>query len=1100
MAVNMDVKNYRYRGVQKLNYYNESPDTLKKVFYHLYFNAFQPGSEMDIHLKNISDPDQRMINNKGTKADPTYESRISLLKPNEIGYLKVLSLKQDGIPLSYKVEGTILEVTLNTFLSPRNSTVLEMTFEGQVPLQIRRSGRNSNDGIALSMTQWYPKIAEYDTQGWHTDPYIAREFQGVWGDFDVSITIDKNYMIGGTGYLQNHNEIGFGYEDEEGIVEVKKHRGKTKTWRFIAPNVHDFAWVADPKLIHDKLIGPNNVTLHFLYKDKNRFKKNWQAIQPKMSEVMQFFNTHIGDYPWNQYSFLQGGDGGMEYAMCTLVAGGENYDGLLGTCIHELAHSWFQHALASNESLYAWMDEGFTSYISTLAKTALNGANGNPFERAYKTYTSLAISGEEEPATTHADRFSHNFMYSISAYVKGQIFLSQLGYIIGNENLSKALKKYYVDFKMKHPFPNDFIRSAEKVSDIHLGWYLNEWIETTHQIDYAIEKVQSKGDKTRVTLKRLGQMPMPIDVEVEYQDGTKALFYIPLRMMRGEKPNENLSIKRIVLDDWAWAYPSYQFEISKDVSQIKLIKIDPSGLMADVHKGDPFEITKQIEIYADFFKTLNKNYVDPISASELNAKGIKKMLEGTDPYTVFVSQRNIEQSKLYSETVSSNIGIQYAFIDKKIYITNIIKDSPADRKDLKIGDEITSILDFNVEEFGEQITVLLNGAVGSNINLTTLRNGKQTKHAIPVQHMGYNSCVPLFKKIDSDVGYIALREFSKQAYKEVETALAFLKTEGAKAIILDLRGNPGGLLEQAVDIVSLFVPKRTKVVTVKGKKQTHFKEYFTPKKPLDTEIPLIILVNSRSASSSEIVAGSLQDLDRAVIIGQRSFGKGLVQRYFDLKYDTQVKITIARYYTPSGRCIQALDYSKRDALGHAQQIGNQEDIFKTKGGRSVFGGGGISPDIVLKSISDSELIQQMERNYLIFKFVNEYISTQNIEKRKSFSFLDSDWQTFRIYYKNILEHSREEKVLAIQKTLEKYDYNPENRQKLAVKWIDELTEKTLKDLENLREPISKSIEIEVARRIYDEKTLLESKLEKEKIIKKSINVLKSGAYKKLIGK
>src|SRR5690606_17751551 len=278
MDIDMDVKTYKYTGTQKLVYTNNSPDVLNRVYYHLYPNAFQPDSEMDARLKSIPDPDGRMVNNLGTKADPIYESRISKLGPNEIGYINVSTLTQDGKKVQHETQGTILIVTLDKPIQPGEKTTFDMVFDAQVPVQIRRSGRNNKEGVALSMSQWYPKLAEYDDEGWHADPYIAREFYGVWGDFDVKITIDKDYTIGGTGYLQNPNEIGHGYETEP----VKKQKGKTLTWHFKAPNVHDFTWAADTDYIHDKLQVENGPLLHFLYKKTMPAVnlENWKKLQP----------------------------------------------------------------------------------------------------------------------------------------------------------------------------------------------------------------------------------------------------------------------------------------------------------------------------------------------------------------------------------------------------------------------------------------------------------------------------------------------------------------------------------------------------------------------------------------------------------------------------------------------------------------------------------------------------------------------------------------------------------------------------------------------------------------------------------------------------
>ncbi len=573
MDVTMDVNTFQYQGTQQISYTNNSPDALNQVFYHLYFNAFQPGSEMDARLSNIADPDGRMMEDK--------KSRISSLSPDEIGFLDVKNLLQNGKPVNFTIDGTVLQAILAEPIAPGETVVFSLEFNGQVPLQIRRSGRNSSEGVALSMSQWYPKMAEYDFEGWHADPYIAREFHGVWGDYDVTITLDKNYTIGGTGYLQNPQEIGHGYEAPG--TKVKKQKGNTLSWRFKAPMVHDFMWAADPEYTHDVLEMENGPTLHFLYKNKPELVENWKALQPKTAQAMEFFSKNIGPYPYEQYSVIQGGDGGMEYAMSTLITGERKLNSLIGVMAHEMAHSWFQHILATNEAKHSRMDEGFTTFISSLFMQEISeNPAENPFAGSYRGYQYLIKSGKEQPQTTHSDRYEFNSAYSIAAYSKGSIFLSQLGYIIGQDKLMETLKKYYTDFKFKHPTPNDFKRTAEKVSGLQLDWYLMDWTQTTNTIDYAIQEVVAADlENTTVVLERKGLMPMPLDILVVYQDGSQETFYVPLRMMRGGKENPYQSIKRTVLPNWAWAYPSYEFTISKPYQSIKAIQIDPSGLMAD---------------------------------------------------------------------------------------------------------------------------------------------------------------------------------------------------------------------------------------------------------------------------------------------------------------------------------------------------------------------------------------------------------------------------------------------------------------------------------------------------------------------------------------
>jgi hypothetical protein len=572
MMVDMNAEKHQYQGEQKLVYHNNSPDTLHKVFYHLYFNAFQPGSQMDVRSRTIKDPDDRV------------GDRISKLSEVEIGYIKVDQLLQDGENVQREVVGTVLEVDLSEPILPGEKSTFNMKFNAQVPLQIRRSGRDNEEGIEFSMTQWYPKIAEYDYQGWHADPYIAREFHSVWSSFDVKIRMDKDYTIGATGYLQNPEEIGHGYTDEK-----VKPKGEKLTWHFKASKVLDFTWGADPDYVHDTLEMDNGTILHFFYQDKINNKENkgtpieenWQKLQAKTKALFEYYNEHIGEYPYDQYSVIQGGDGGMEYPMCTLITGERNFESLVGVTAHEAAHSWFQHLLATNETKHEWMDEGFTTYISVLAEDKVLEQNKEfPLERAYSVYRQLATSGVEQPQTTHADRYRYNFAYGASAYSKGAVFLSQLGYIIGKENLDRTLKRYYEKWKFRHPTPNDFIRVAEKISGAELSWYLDEWTKTTNTVDYGIKDIQVdvQGRQTIITLERIGLMPMPIEVEVTLENGSKEMYYLPLRIMRWEKSGMDN-----VEDDWAWAFPTYELTLPVANYAVQKVEIDPSGKMADVN-------------------------------------------------------------------------------------------------------------------------------------------------------------------------------------------------------------------------------------------------------------------------------------------------------------------------------------------------------------------------------------------------------------------------------------------------------------------------------------------------------------------------------------
>jgi len=572
MEVELDAETANYAGTQKLVYTNNSPETLHKVFYHLYYNAFRPGSEMAVRLKSSPDKNGR------------FSVDLDSLTQDQQGFLKVIGLKQDGKAVEVVDSETILEVSLNEPILPGESSTFEMRFEGHVPDVIRRAGKNSREGVAYSMAQWYPKMAEYDVEGWNTDPYTGREFHGVWGDFDVKITLDKDYMVASSGYLQNAKDIGKGYSER---VRPKTKNGKI-TWHFVAPRVHDFTWAADPDYVHDTYPGPNGVTLHFFYKNDPKIQDNWKKLQPHTAEMMAYFNEKIGPYPYKKYSVVHGGDGGMEYAMLTLITGGRNYNSLFGVTAHELAHSWFQHILATNETKHEWMDEGFASFISALANNEILERN-NPFplEGSYRGYYQLASSGGEMPQSTNANRFFHNYAYERSAYSKGAVFLGQLGYIMGTEKLFKTLQTYYSEWKFKHPQPNDLRRIAERISGLQLQWYLTDWTQTINKIDYAIEAVTREETTTQVQLLRKELMPMPLEILVVLKDGTNELHYVPISLMRGEKENP-YPIKWIVHPDWSWSNLDYTLTIDHNKEDIETIIIDPSNLMADIDKSNNY--------------------------------------------------------------------------------------------------------------------------------------------------------------------------------------------------------------------------------------------------------------------------------------------------------------------------------------------------------------------------------------------------------------------------------------------------------------------------------------------------------------------------------
>jgi hypothetical protein len=583
IVADLDVNTNLVQGVQKLEYTNNSPDKLDKVFFHLYWNAFQPGSEMDVRSRELGGI---KINGK-PDWDSRVTDRISKLTPSEMGYQKIKSIKINGVEQTQILHGTILEVKLSKPILPKSKVVFDMVFEAQVPIQIRRSGRDNAEGIRYSMSQWYPKLCEYDYEGWHPAQYVAREFYGVWGNYDVTIKIDKSYKIGGTGVLVNANEIGWGY-DKPG-TPLKSISTSNRTWHFVGKNVHDFVWAADPNYEH-LTKKQDGVDLHVIYKKTDAANdKRWQTVLDAATTVLPYIEKRFGKYDYPQYTFLQGGDGGMEYPMATLIKGPS-----LGTVFHEWMHSWYQMMLATNENKHPWMDEGFTSWAEGEVSAYYYGLTTPPAANqdlplnhasAYDSYYYLIKKGLEEPLTTFSDHYETNFGYSINAYSKGEIFLEQLGYIVGDKVRDAILLEYYKVWRFKHPNPDDFIKVAQDVSGIQLDWYQEYWINTTKKIDYQIDSLWEENGESIVRLEKIGQMPMPIDLELTFKDGTKEIHYIPLDLMLGNKPAEN-DETRIIHDEWNWTNRMYNVKFKHRLSELISVEIDPTKRMADVNGRD----------------------------------------------------------------------------------------------------------------------------------------------------------------------------------------------------------------------------------------------------------------------------------------------------------------------------------------------------------------------------------------------------------------------------------------------------------------------------------------------------------------------------------
>ena len=518
-------------------------------------------------------------------------------------------------------------------------------------------------------------------------------------------------------------------------------------------------------------------------------------------------------------------------------------------------------------------------------------------------------------------------------------------------------------------------------------------------------------------------------------------------------------------------------------------------------KDDFFEIAKQIEIFTTLFKELNMNYVDETNPGDLMDKAIKGMLASVDPYTVYFNEQDVVKFKINNTGEYTGIGALITRSDDKLIIREPYKNFPADKAGLKAGDEIIQIGDVLLSDFKDDASQLFKGAKNTKIEVKYIRQGKTNSAQIILDEVEIKS-VPFYGKIDDKTGYIVLARFNNKASFETKEALEQLKKEGAERIVLDLRENPGGLLNEAVNICNLFVPKNEIIVTTKSKIAKHNNTYKTSKEPVDTEIPLVILVNGKSASASEIVSGALQDLDRAVIVGSRSFGKGLVQRPVDLAYGTQLKVTISRYYTPSGRCIQALDYAHKDKNGVATKTeAKNYNAFKTRKGRTVYDGGGIQPDIEMEETKSSTITEALLKNDGIFNYVTTYYYKNPNLGNQIPTFSDADFQDFKQYLKTNKFSFDTETELALKNTLaaakkEKIDesIDPEYQQLLAVLQKSEETalDKNQKEIKTL-------IVDEIIKRYQYQEGLYQYYLRNNLEIKKAVSILSNNSeYKSIL--
>jgi len=511
-------------------------------------------------------------------------------------------------------------------------------------------------------------------------------------------------------------------------------------------------------------------------------------------------------------------------------------------------------------------------------------------------------------------------------------------------------------------------------------------------------------------------------------------------------------------------------------------------------KTDYFEVAKQMEIYTTLFKELNMYYIDEINPAKLTETAINNMLEDLDPYTRYYDEQGVEQVKINSSGEYSGIGAQSKYTNNKLFIVEVYEGFSADKEGIKVGDEIIKIDDVYIKNYEtNQVASLLKGSINSAVKLKIKRQGKTLDFAVKREKITLNP-VPHYQMVTDKIGYIAFNRFNNKASSAVKNAFVDLKSQGMNKLILDLRGNPGGLLNEAINITNFFVPKNEIVVTTKAKVKKWSETYKTKREPIDLEIPIVVLINGKSASAAEIVAGSLQDLDRAVIIGQRSFGKGLVQRYRNLTYGTKLKLTISKYYTPSGRNIQELDYTHREGEEIPKFSDGNREMFKTKNGRTVYGGGGISPDVKIELPKETEATKALYNSNVIFNYANHYYyKNKEIAKPEIFIFKDSDYQDFITFVKqeeNNFKTKSEIKFASAFKTSEKENLSDPIKSSYQ-ELISQLETQKMEELKSNKEEIKEHISDEIINRYYFKKGEYQNHIVFNKSIQEAIKVLQN---------
>ncbi|MBM7418004.1 MULTISPECIES: M1 family metallopeptidase [Chryseobacterium] len=578
MDIDVNAEQFTYQGTQTLKYRNNSPDELNVVYFHLYWNAFKPNSMMDQRVASQGKNGDSRLQKDGI-------SRLASIPKNEEGAQNIHWIKQNGKNLKFEIQETIMKVYLDKPIKAHSKTTFTMEWDAVIPQQIRRAGRNNKEGVDMTMTQWYPKIAEYDYDGWATFDYVGREFHAPFADFDVTIKINKDYVVGAGGTLLNPKEVK-GYDAS---AQIKADQNKA-TWKWTAKNMLDFAWAADKDYSVESFDVPQGPKVYFVYL-KNDKTKAWGEAKPYVTKYFQIMNSKFGKYAYPSYAFIQGGDGGMEYGMCTMILGeAKNIENLMGLMAHEGSHSWYQQMLATNEPVRPWMDEGFTSYAESYVMHQLfppKDNRPNAFVEKIDAYRKFLKKQIEEPAVWLGDHHDNGTAYSYASYVKGELYLVQLGYIVGEENLSKIMTEYFREWSMKHPTDRDFLHIAQKVSGMDLKWFHHYWINTTKTIDYGIKDVQYGNTSTTITLVNNSQVPMPIDFSVITADNKMVNYQIPLNMTHTWKTKDAFG-EFTTLKYWPWTQKEYTLTIPYNKSQLRVLGIDFSHRLADVNPEDNF--------------------------------------------------------------------------------------------------------------------------------------------------------------------------------------------------------------------------------------------------------------------------------------------------------------------------------------------------------------------------------------------------------------------------------------------------------------------------------------------------------------------------------